>query len=73
MKLYLKALIVLSASHFVRWASEFLYHKQCGGFFSSMFAYGSPTCTGLRWVSDTASGNIFGVARLASAIRYQLQ
>lgn len=73
MRIYLKAAIILVGSHVVRWVSEYLYYRQCGGFFSSMFAYGSPTCRGLRWTADTATGNIFGVARLVSAVRYQIQ
>lgn len=62
MRLYLKAAIVVVGSHFIRWGSEYMYYKQCGGFFSSMFSWGSPTCRGLRWVSETSSGNIFRIA-----------
>lgn len=63
MKLF--ALVV--GSHVVRWMSEELYHAYCAGFFTSIFAYGSPTCHGLRWVADSISTQtvaILGAAAL---------
>jgi hypothetical protein len=61
MNLYIKALIIVFGSHFVRWAAEFTYFTQCAGFWSSIFAWNSPTCRGLRWVSDSVMTNVVSI------------
>lgn len=58
MRMRLAAAIVVG-SHVIRWASERLYYDHCAGFITSIFAYASPTCQGLRWVADTVSTNTF--------------
>lgn len=63
MNLYLKVAAVVVGSHLLRWGSEYMYYTQCGGFFNSIFAWGSPTCRGLKWVSESATMNILDVAR----------
>jgi len=61
----LKLTLVVIGSHALRWLSERLYYEQCAGFFTSIFAHGSPTCHGLRWVADSVSLN--SVAIVGSA------
>lgn len=58
MNLYVKAAGFLIGSHVVRWAAEYAYFTQCAGFLNSIFAWGSPTCKGLRWVADSVTTNI---------------
>jgi len=52
---YYRLAAIVLGSHCIRWASEQLYHQQCAGFISSIFAYGSPTCQSLRWIADTVT------------------
>jgi hypothetical protein len=61
MNLYAKAIGIIVGSHFVRWAAEYAYFTQCAGFWSSVFAWNSPTCRGLRWVADSVTTNIVGI------------
>jgi hypothetical protein len=72
MKLYLKMGLVVLGSHLVRWASEHYYHQNCCGIVNSVFAWGSPACRGLRWVSDSATGNILSVAQVIAGIKYTI-
>ncbi len=58
MNLYAKALTVIVGSHVVRWAAEYAYFTQCAGFWTSIFSWNSPTCRGLRWVSDSVMTNV---------------
>ena len=72
MNLYLKMGLAVVGSHLVRWASEHYYHQNCCGIVNSVFAWGSPTCRGLRWVSDSATGNILSVAQVIAGIKYTI-
>ena len=56
--MYKKTAAVLLGSHLVRVASEYMYYHKCSGFFNSIFAFGSPTCKGLRWISDSVMTNV---------------
>jgi hypothetical protein len=58
MNFYTKTLVFLIGSHVVRWAAEYAYFTQCAGFWTSIFAWGSPTCKGLRWLADSVTTNI---------------
>ena len=58
MNYIVKALIFLAGSHITRWAAEYAYFTQCAGFWTSIFAWGSPTCKGLRWAADSVTTNI---------------
>jgi hypothetical protein len=55
----ISALIV--GTHILHVASNYLYWIRCGGFMNSIFSHGSPTCKGLRWVSDTTAINIINI------------
>jgi hypothetical protein len=59
MKPYLKAGGVIVGAHLVRSICEHIYYKQCTGLLISVFAWGSPMCKGLRWVTDTSTDKIF--------------
>ena len=61
MKVYAKVLAVIVASHCVRWAAEYAYFTQCAGFWNSIFSWNSPTCIGLRWVSDSVMANMIRI------------
>jgi len=61
MNFYAKAIGVIIGSHFVRWATEYAYFTQCAGFWTSIFAWNSPTCRGLRWVADSAMTNVVAI------------
>jgi hypothetical protein len=54
----LKILYVLIGSHVVRCIAEYMYFTQCAGFWTSIFSWNSPTCRGLRWVSDSVMTNV---------------
>jgi hypothetical protein len=56
--MWLKALSVIVGSHVVRCMSEYMYYTQCAGFWTSIFTWNSPTCRGLRWVSDSVMTNV---------------
>lgn len=58
---YIKAFLIIAGSHVVRWGAEYVYYTQCAGFWSSIFAWNSPTCRGLRWVSDSVGMNALSV------------
>jgi len=58
MNIYAKALGILIGSHVVRWVAEYTYFTQCAGFWTSIFSWNSPTCRGLRWVSDSVMTNV---------------
>lgn len=55
----MKLVAIVVGSHVVRWLCEWLYYENCAGFITSIFAYASPTCHGLRWVADTVSTHTF--------------
>ena len=57
----LKLVALLVGSHIVRYMAEYMYFTQCAGFWSSIFSWNSPTCRGLRWVSDSAMTNAVGL------------
>lgn len=61
MNLYLKALGIIIGSHVARWAAEYAYFTQCAGFWTSIFSWNSPTCRGLRWVSDSVMTNVVSI------------
>jgi hypothetical protein len=61
MNSYVKSALVVVSVHMVRWVSEYFYYVNCCGFVNSVFAWGSPTCRALRWVSESASTKIVGV------------
>ena len=61
MNIYAKALAIILSSHVVRWAAEYAYFMQCAGFWSSIFAWNSPTCRGLRWVADSVMTNVVAI------------
>jgi hypothetical protein len=56
--MWLKVLSILVGSHAVRCMSEYVYYTQCAGLWTSIFSWNSPTCRGLRWVSDSAMTNV---------------
>lgn len=60
MKAYVKAVLVVVGAHLVRCVSEHYYYVNCSGVLNSVFSWGSPTCRGLRWASDTSSFRIIG-------------
>jgi hypothetical protein len=72
MKIYIKMGLVVIGSHLMRWVSEYYYHKHCCGIMNSVFSWGSPTCRGLRWLSDSATGNILGVAQVIEGFKYTI-
>jgi lipopolysaccharide biosynthesis regulator YciM len=53
-----KLVALLVGSHVVRYVAEYMYFTQCAGFWNSIFSWNSPTCRGLRWVSDSAMTNV---------------
>lgn len=55
-----KISVLIVGTHILHVASNYLYWTKCGGFVNSIFAYNSPTCKGLRWVSDMSATNIGG-------------
>ena len=59
MKPYLKAGGIIVGAHLVRWVCEHIYYTECTGLLNSVFAWGSPMCRGLRWVTDTSADRIF--------------
>jgi len=59
--MWLKVLSILVGSHVVRCASEYMYYTQCAGLWTSIFSWNSPTCRGLRWVSDSVMTNAVGL------------
>jgi hypothetical protein len=63
MKPYVKAALIITGAHLVRCVSDYYYYFYCAGLFNSMFSWGSPTCRGLRWVSDTTSFGIIGTVQ----------
>jgi hypothetical protein len=68
-----KALVVIVGSHFVRWGAEYAYFTQCAGFWTSIFAWNSPTCRGLRWVADSVMTNVVAIVggRAAALLDYR--
>lgn len=58
MNIYTKTIGVIVASHIVRCVAEYAYFTQCAGLWTSIFAWNSPTCRGLRWVSDSVMTNV---------------
>jgi hypothetical protein len=61
MNLYVKALVIITSSHIMRCVAEYAYFTQCAGFWSSIFSWNSPTCRGLRWVSDSVMTNVVSI------------
>jgi len=59
--MWLKVFSVIVGSHVVRCMSEYMYFTQCAGFWNSIFSWNSPTCRGLRWVSDSVMTNAVGL------------
>jgi len=59
--MWLKVLSVIIGSHVVRCMSEYMYYTQCAGLWTSIFSWNSPTCRGLRWVSDSVMTNAVGL------------
>jgi hypothetical protein len=57
----MRLIAVVVGSHVIRWVSEELYHEYCAGFFTSIFAYGSPTCHGFRWVADSITAQTVAI------------
>lgn len=70
MSLRLVALLV--GSHVVRYMAEYMYFTQCAGFWNSIFSWNSPTCRGLRWVSDSVTTNAVGLIGGYSVTALQL-
>jgi len=62
----MKVIAIVIGSHIIRWLSERLYYENCAGFVTSIFAYSSPTCQGLRWVADTVATNTFALVGAAA-------
>ena len=62
----MRLLAIVVGSHIIRWISERLYYEHCAGFVTSIFAYASPTCQGLRWIADTVATNTFALVGAAS-------
>jgi hypothetical protein len=62
----MRLLAIVIGSHVIRWFSERLYYEHCAGFVTSIFAYASPTCQGLRWIADTVATNTFALVGAAS-------
>jgi hypothetical protein len=58
MNAWTKVLVVVVSSHVVRYVAEYAYFTQCAGFWTSIFAWNSPTCRGLRWVADSVMTNV---------------
>lgn len=58
MNIYAKGLTIIIGSHCVRWMTEYAYFTRCAGFWSSIFSWNSPTCRGLRWISDSVAANV---------------
>jgi hypothetical protein len=58
MNSYVKTVLVIVSAHLVRCLSEYYYYVNCAGVVNSVFAWGSPTCRGLRWASESASVKI---------------
>jgi len=56
--MHLKVLGIIVGSHIVRYMAEYMYFTQCAGFWTSIFTWNSPTCKGLRWVSDSVMTNV---------------
>jgi len=56
--MHLKVLGIIVGSHVVRYMAEYMYFTQCAGFWTSIFTWNSPTCKGLRWVSDSVMTNV---------------
>ena len=64
-----KALCFALGTHVMRFGAEWLYWQKCTGFFTSIFAGGSPACQGLRTVVDVLSTNTVHYATaLASTV-----
>lgn len=61
MSTWAKALTIILGSHVVRWAAEYAYFTQCAGFWTSIFAWNSPTCRGLRWAADSVMTNVVAI------------
>lgn len=61
MNAWTKVLVVVASSHVVRWAAEYAYFTQCAGFWTSIFAWNSPTCRGLRWTADSVMTNVVAI------------
>ena len=61
MNIYKKTVVLIAISHFVRWAAEYAYFTQCAGLWTSIFAWNSPTCRGLRWTADSVGLNAMGI------------
>ena len=58
---YYKALFIIIGSHVARCVADWTYFNQCTGLIRSVFAWNSPTCRGLRWVSDSAMTNVVSI------------
>lgn len=58
-----KVLGFIIGAHIIRCFSEYMYFKQCAGLWTSLFSWNSPTCRGLRWVSDSVTAT--AVSRLS--------
>jgi len=58
MNSFIKIASILVGSHVVRCMAEYMYFTQCAGVWTSIFSWNSPTCRGLRWVSDSAMTNV---------------
>jgi len=56
--MHLKVLGIIVGSHVVRYMAEYMYFTQCAGLWTSIFTWNSPTCKGLRWVSDSVMTNV---------------
>jgi len=70
--MWFKVLSVIVGSHVVRCMSEYIYFTQCAGFWNSIFSWNSPTCRGLRWVSDSVMTNAVGLIGGYSVTALQL-
>jgi hypothetical protein len=58
MKTYTKAIAFMFISHCLKLIAEYMYFRQCVGFFTSIFTWNSATCRGLRWISDSVTTNM---------------
>jgi len=55
-----KIILYIIGLHIVRVMAEIVYYRRCSGFIRSIFASGSSTCRGLKFISEMSSNNMAG-------------
>lgn len=61
MNLYTKGVLFVLFSHLIHYIADELYYHRCTGLVKSIFTWGSPTCRGLQWVSNSIMTNIITI------------